>query len=117
MRAFRAVGLSFIPLPLYFYEERSQDQDERLRAFRSSGFSLNYPRKRKHRSWDDSYCDAAPRSVPKPLRREGGITSGHFDFSRILETWKFPSEFLFPKRLERSEAVERLERFERAQLR
>jgi hypothetical protein len=55
--------------------------------------------------------------VPKPLRREGGITSGHFDFSRILETWKFPSEFLFPKRLERSEAVERLERFERAQLR
>ena len=26
MRAFRAVGLSFIPLPLYFYEERSQDQ-------------------------------------------------------------------------------------------
>ena len=38
MRAYRAVGLSFIPLPLYFYEERPQDQDERLRAFGDSAF-------------------------------------------------------------------------------
>ena len=116
MRAFRAVGLSFIPLPLYFYEERSQDQDERLRAFGDPAF-CRITQENGNTDHRTICCDTAPRSVPKPLRREGGITSGHFDFSRILETWKFPSEFLFPKRLERSEAVERLERFERAQLR
>jgi hypothetical protein len=37
-----------------------------------------------------------------------------FDVSRILETWKFPSLLSWGfKRLERSEAVEHLERLER----
>jgi hypothetical protein len=62
-------------------------------------------------------CDAAVKANNRKPEGISGAAEAHFDFSRILETWKFPSEFLFPKRLERSEAVERLERFERAQLR
>jgi hypothetical protein len=56
-----------------------------------------------------SRFDSSPRILP-------GSTDilTHFDVSRILETWKFPSLLSWRfKRLERSEAIERLERLER----